>query len=465
MTVGRLYTSRMGRSVRREHVANEIPGPKIGVVVQGAPRRAKVHVRKTNVAGTAVEWPLTGGHHEARTAAADAAPPRFCVPVHRAVPGPCHHVPAQSARMARRARHRVSDVVHPRDRRTHLAGAAADPWAAKGRGDERPHRGIRRPRRKHLRRHRRSPGARFVTRRGAAHAAGGHPAGAPRDHHSGDVYIVRARAVRAAWCAGAGHFGRGVIEQGASVMRSLACYAAAIAVLLVCRVDAAEITVRCSNGVREAFVELLPQFEKATGHRVIVTFDGTLNIKKRLDSGEAADLVVMPAADVDALIASGGLAPGSRVDLAKSIIGVAVRAGVAKPDLSTGESLRREMLAAKSIVISSGPSGVHLLELLEKQGILGTLRPRITQLPSGQSVGEALARGEGDLGFQQVSELLHVKGITYVGPLPADVQKVTIFSGGIPKTAQDAGLARELLTFLRNPRNAAVLKKAGLELP
>ncbi|HVG73127.1 MAG TPA: substrate-binding domain-containing protein [Vicinamibacterales bacterium] len=248
-------------------------------------------------------------------------------------------------------------------------------------------------------------------------------------------------------------------------MRKLACYAAAIAVLLVCRVDAAEITMRSSNGVREAFVELIPQFEKATGHRVMVTFDGTLNIKKRLDSGEAADLVVMPAADVDALIASGGLAPGSRVDLAKSIIGVAVRAGVAKPDLSTGESLRREMLAAKSIVISSGPSGVHLLELLEKQGILGTLRPRITQLPSGQSVGEALARGEGDLGFQQVSELLHVKGITYVGPLPADVQKVTIFSGGIPKTAKDAGLARELLTFLRNPRNAAVLKKAGLELP
>lgn len=248
-------------------------------------------------------------------------------------------------------------------------------------------------------------------------------------------------------------------------MRKLTLYAAVLAVLSICRVDAAQITVLSSNGVREAVIELLPQFEKATGHRVQVVWDGSLNIKKRIGSGEAADLVVLPAADVDDLIASGGLTPGSRVDVARSIIGVAVRSGLAKPDVSTSENLTRALLAAKSIVISSGPSGVYLLELLEKQGILGMLRPRIKQLASGQPVGEALARGEGDLGFQQVSELLHVSGITYLGPLPADVQKVTIFSGGIPKTAKDVAVAREFLTFLRNPRNAAVLKKAGLELP
>jgi molybdate transport system substrate-binding protein len=248
-------------------------------------------------------------------------------------------------------------------------------------------------------------------------------------------------------------------------MRKLTLYVSVLAALAVGRADAAQVSVLSSNGVREALSELIPQFEKATGHRVQVVWDGTLNIKKRLDSGEVADLVVMPAADVDELIASGRLVPGSRVDLAKSIIGVAVRAGLTKPDVSTSESLTRALRAATSIVISSGPSGVHLLELFEKQGLLATLRPKIKQLPSGQSVGEALARGEGDLGFQQVSELLHVSGITYVGQLPASVQKVTIFAGGIPKTARDLAVAREFLTFLRNPRNAAVLKKAGLELP
>jgi len=248
-------------------------------------------------------------------------------------------------------------------------------------------------------------------------------------------------------------------------MRKLTLYAAVLAALSVCPADAAQISVLSSNGVREAVSELLPQFEKATGHRVHVIWDGTLNIKKRIGSGEVADLVVMPAEDVDALIASGGLTPGSRVDLAKSIIGVAVRSGIAKPDVSTSDSLKRALLAAKSIVISSGPSGVYLLDLWKKQGILETLQPKLKQLPSGQGVGDAMARGEGDLGFQQVSELLHASGITYVGPLPADIQKVTVFAGGVPKTAKDAAVARELLTFVRSPRNAAVLKKAGLELP
>jgi molybdate transport system substrate-binding protein len=242
-------------------------------------------------------------------------------------------------------------------------------------------------------------------------------------------------------------------------------YAAIVALLSVSRAEAAQITVLSSNALREALVELIPQFEKATGHRVVVAWDGTLNIKKRIDSGEVADLVVLPAAEVDALIASRGLTSGSRVDLAKSIIGVAARAGIARPDVSTSENLRRALLAAKAIIISSGPSGMYLLELFEKQGILGVLRPKMTQLASGQSVGEALARREGDLGFTQVSELLHVKGISYLGPLPADVQKVTMFAGGVPRTARIADVARELLNFLSSPRHAAVLKKSGLERP
>jgi len=248
-------------------------------------------------------------------------------------------------------------------------------------------------------------------------------------------------------------------------MRRLTICAAVLSALLVSRAEAAQITVLSSNGVREAVSELVPQFEKATGHHVQVVWDGTLNIRKRIGSGEVADLVLVPAEDVDALIASGGLTAGSRVDIAKSIIGVAVRSGMAKPKIANGEDLKRVLLASKSIVISSGPSGVHLLDLWKKQGILETLQPKIKQLPSGQGVGEAMARGDGELGFQQVSELVHASGITYVGPLPADIQKVTIFAGGVPKSARDATVARDLLTFLKRPRNAAVLKKAGLELP
>src|SRR5262249_50940982 len=153
-------------------------------------------------------------------------------------------------------------------------------------------------------------------------------------------------------------------------------YAAVLAVLSLCRVDAAQITVLSSNGVKEAVSELVPQFEKATGHHVQVVWDGTLNIKKRIGSGEVADLVLVPAEDVDAMITSGGLTPGSRVEIAKSTIGVAVRAGIAKPNISTAENLKRALLAAKSIVISSGPSGAYLLEWLEKQGMLATLKPR-----------------------------------------------------------------------------------------
>ena len=142
-------------------------------------------------------------------------------------------------------------------------------------------------------------------------------------------------------------------------MRKLLFYTAVFAVLSIWRVHAAQITVQSTNGVREADTELVPQFEKATGHQVLVVWDGSLNIRKRIGSGEGADLVLLPAADVDALIASGGLTSGSRVDLARSIIGVAVRAGVTKPDISTSGSLRRALLAATSIVISSGPSGVR----------------------------------------------------------------------------------------------------------
>ena len=239
-------------------------------------------------------------------------------------------------------------------------------------------------------------------------------------------------------------------------------YAAIAVFVLVRGADAGQIKLLSSNAVKEAFSELIPQFEKATGHRVDVLWGGTLDLKKRVEDGEVADLVIAPAADIDSMIASGKLVARSRLDLVTSIIGVAVRAGLPKPDSSSGEKLKGALFAANSIIISSGPSSVYLLDLFEKQGILPALRPKMKQLAPGQSVGEALARGEGDIGFTQVSELLHVNGINYVGPLSPDIQKVTVFSAGLLKNAPEAAAAKELLTFLKNARNASVLK-AGLE--
>jgi molybdate transport system substrate-binding protein len=234
------------------------------------------------------------------------------------------------------------------------------------------------------------------------------------------------------------------------------------ALVLARGADAAEITLWSSNAVKEAFSQLIPEFEKATGHRVTVLWGGTADLRRRVNDGRVADLVIIPATDIDSLIGSGRLAPRSRVDLVTSIIGVAVRAGRPKPDISSGSAVTGALLAAKSIVVSSGPSGVYLLDLFEERGIRPALQSKITQLDPGESVGEALARGRGDIGFTQVSELLHIDGINYVGPLPADIQQTTVFSAALLTNAPESAAARELLVFLRQPRHAGLLKNAGL---
>jgi molybdate transport system substrate-binding protein len=228
--------------------------------------------------------------------------------------------------------------------------------------------------------------------------------------------------------------------------------------------SAAEIKVMASNAVKEAYTELVPAFEKQSGHKVTFVWGGTIDLKKRINEDEVTDIVITPTADIDELIRGGKLVAGSHVDLVKSRIGVAIRPGAPKPDLSSGESLKRSLLAAKSIVISGGPSGYYLLGLFEKMGIMGAVRPKMTQLASGQPVGVPLARGEGDIGFTQVSEFLPIKGIDYIGPLPADIQQVTVFSSGIHRFAPQPDAAKALIRFLRGPEAIAVLKRDGLEL-
>ncbi|HYK80886.1 MAG TPA: substrate-binding domain-containing protein, partial [Micropepsaceae bacterium] len=184
---------------------------------------------------------------------------------------------------------------------------------------------------------------------------------------------------------------------------------------------------------------------------------------KRLAAGETYDLLIMAGPSIDEHVKDGKVVAGSRVDLAKSTIGVALRPGAPKPDLTNGAGLKKSLLAAKSIILSGGPSGVYLAGLFQKMGIAEQIKAKTTRLAPGASPGEAVARGQGDIGFTQVSELLAVKGIVYLGPLPADVQQVTIFSAGIGRNAQQPDAAKALVRFLTSPEAAPTLRETGLQ--
>jgi molybdate transport system substrate-binding protein len=216
-----------------------------------------------------------------------------------------------------------------------------------------------------------------------------------------------------------------------------------------------------SNAVREPYGELLPLFERDIGHKVTASWGGTVDIVKRIESGEIADIVIIPDARIDDLITKDLIA--SRIDLVRSGVGVAVRAGVPKPDVSSVDVLRHALLAAESIVLSSGPSSLYMPALFEKLGVASDVKPKVIQIAPGLGVGATLARGEGEIGFTQISELMSVKGIHYLGPLPAEVQCVTVFSAGLHAAAPAPDAARALLTFLSGPDAAPVLKKHGME--
>jgi molybdate transport system substrate-binding protein len=223
----------------------------------------------------------------------------------------------------------------------------------------------------------------------------------------------------------------------------------------------AGITMIASNAVREPYGELLPAFEKSAGRTVTVSWGGTVDIVKRVESGDVADIVVIPAARIDDLIAKRLIA--SRTDLVRSGVGVAARAGVPKPDVSSVAALQSALRTAQSIVLSSGPSSLYMPALFEKLGIADAVKLKIIQIAPGLGVGATLARGEGEIGFTQVSELMSVKGLQYLGPLPDEVQFVTVFSAGLHASATAPDAARELLEFLTGPDAAPVLTRHGME--
>jgi len=222
----------------------------------------------------------------------------------------------------------------------------------------------------------------------------------------------------------------------------------------------AEIKVMLSAAFKEAYLELVPPFERASGHKVESLWVPSVQMMNRLKGGEAVDLVILSAASLEALRKAGLIS--ERTDLARSGVGVAVKSGARKPDISSGEAVKRAVLAAKGVAYSTGPSGIYLTALFQRMGIAEAIKSKVKQV-QGEPAGGVVARGDAEIAFQQVSELLPVPGIDFVGPLPADIQQITVFSAGVHVAAKQPDAARALVRFLTAPAAAPVIRKKGME--
>ena len=256
------------------------------------------------------------------------------------------------------------------------------------------------------------------------------------------------------------HFRR--IPHVTALIIALACCVAAPA-------SAQEVRVVTSGGFTEAYKQLAPQFERATGIHVISAFGASLGatpdaIPNRLKRGEPIDVIILAGPGLEALIKEGRVDPRNQFDLVRSLIGMAVRTGAPKPDISTLDAFKRTLLQAKSIGYSDSASGVYLSTVLfPKLGVAEQVRPKSKTIEAYERVGDALARGDIEIGFQQISELRPVPGITIVGPLPEGAQEVTIFSAAIVNGAKNPVEARKLIDFLSSPAAAPIVKQTGLE--
>jgi molybdate transport system substrate-binding protein len=218
-----------------------------------------------------------------------------------------------------------------------------------------------------------------------------------------------------------------------------------------------------SMATRQVLAELASAFEQRSGCVVAIESVGGVDAARRVQSGEAFDVVVLAADAIDRLIASGRVVAGSKVDLVCSGVAVAVRAGAARPDIGSEDAVKRTLLSARTIGYSTGPSGVQLVKLFERWGLFETIKDRIVQAPPGVPVGVLVARGEVELGFQQLSELMHLEGVDVIGALPPAMQILTTFSGGVCSAAAQPQAARAVLDFMASPETAAAKRRQGME--
>jgi molybdate transport system substrate-binding protein len=232
--------------------------------------------------------------------------------------------------------------------------------------------------------------------------------------------------------------------------------------------SAAEVHVMISGGFSAAYQQLVPQFEKATGNTVVTAYGPSMGetpqaIPMRLSRGEPADVLIMVGYALGDLIDKGRVAADSRVDLADSPIGIAVKAGASRPDISTPESLKAALLSAKTVAYSDSASGVYVsTEMFGKLGITEAMRDKARKIPA-TPVGEIVASGDAEIGFQQISEMKPVKGIDIVGPLPPELQKITVFSAGLSSAAPQPDAGRALIAFISSAQAAPVMIATGLD--
>jgi molybdate transport system substrate-binding protein len=225
-----------------------------------------------------------------------------------------------------------------------------------------------------------------------------------------------------------------------------------------------------SGAFTEAYQQAVPEFEKSARYKVSTSFGASMggaadSIPSRLQRGEPADVVILASNALEDLIRQGKVVAGSRVDLVRSSIGMAVRAGAPRPDIRTVEALRKTLLAARSIAYSASASGTYLsTELFPRLGIAGQIAPKSKRIES-ERVGAVVARGEAEIGFQQISELLPIAGIDFVGPLPPGAQRETVFSAGIATGSKEPAAARRLIDFLASAAARLTIERHGLEPP
>jgi molybdate transport system substrate-binding protein len=232
------------------------------------------------------------------------------------------------------------------------------------------------------------------------------------------------------------------------------------------RATAAEIKVLTAGAFKQIVVALAPEFEKQTGHKLTIENDTVGALVKKIDGGEAFDVTFLSPGAIDGLIKDGKVVSGSRVNIARVGVGVMVKYGAPKPDISTVEAFRQAVLAAKSVAYidpaSGGSSGIYVAKLLDQLGIAGEVKPK-AKLKQGGYVADLIVSGEAELGIHQISEIVPVKGVSLVGPLPKEIQNYTTYAAGVSSAAKDKDAAAALVKFLSGPRTGEILKSKGME--